>query len=71
MANNKVQLSNGTVLIDITPTTATASDVVSSAVFFAADGSQVTGTLDIVTYYTGSSAPSSSLGNDGDIYLQS
>lgn len=71
MANNKVQLSNGTVLMDITSTTATASDVVSSAVFFTADGSQATGTLNIATYYTGSSAPSSSLGNNGDIYLQS
>lgn len=30
----------------------------------------VTGTLSFVTYYTGSSAPASSLGNDGDIYLQ-
>lgn len=26
---------------------------------------------EIVTYYTGSSAPESSLGEDGDIYLQS
>lgn len=26
---------------------------------------------EIVTYYTGSSAPASSLGEDGDIYLQS
>lgn len=25
---------------------------------------------EIITYYTGSSAPSSNLGNDGDIYLQ-
>lgn len=25
---------------------------------------------EIVTYYTGSSAPSASLGKDGDIYLQ-
>lgn len=31
----------------------------------------VTGTLAFQTYYTGSSAPSSSLGSDGDIYLQS
>ena len=28
-------------------------------------------TIPIVTYYTGSSAPSSSLGSNGDIYLQS
>lgn len=70
MANNKVQLSNGTVLLDITPTTATASDVASGEVFFTADGTQTTGSLSFVTYYTGSSAPSSSLGNNGDIYLQ-
>jgi len=25
---------------------------------------------EVITYYTGSSAPSSSLGEDGDIYLQ-
>lgn len=31
----------------------------------------VTGSLSFITYYTGSSAPSSSLGNNGDIYLQS
>ena len=30
----------------------------------------VTGTLAFVTYYTGTSDPSSSLGNDGDIYLK-
>jgi len=31
----------------------------------------VSGTLSFITYYTGSTAPSSSLGKDGDIYLQS
>jgi hypothetical protein len=30
----------------------------------------VTGTLAFVTYYTGSSTPSSSIGSDGDIYLK-
>ena len=30
----------------------------------------VTGTLSFVTYYTGSGAPSASVGSDGDIYLQ-
>ena len=31
----------------------------------------VTGSLSFVTYYTGSGAPSSNVGSDGDIYLQS
>ena len=34
------------------------------------NGTKVNGSLVIQHYYTGSSAPSSSLGVDGDIYLQ-
>ena len=61
----------GTALFtDVTPTTATAADVVQGKVFFDAAGAQKTGTKQFVTYYTGSSAPSSSLGQDGDIYLK-
>lgn len=43
-----------------------ASNIVSTANIFGVQGSVV-----INKYYTGSSAPSSSLGNNGDIYLQS
>lgn len=70
MAVNKVIYGNNT-LIDITGDTATASDVLSGETFHTADGTQATGSLVVQNYYTGSSAPSSSLGNDGDLYLQS
>ena len=70
MAVNKVIYGNNT-LIDITGDTATASDVLSGKTLHTADGTQATGSLVVQNYYTGSSAPSSSLGNDGDLYLQS
>lgn len=62
---------NGTAqFFEIVDTTATAADVASGKVIYTAAGARVTGSLAFQTYYTGSSAPSASLGVDGDIYLQ-
>lgn len=55
---------------DATVTTAVAGDVASGKVFLAANGTITTGELAFSTIYTGSSAPSSSTGVNGDIYLQ-
>ena len=52
MANNKVQLANGTVLIDITDTTANASDVLSGEYFYNASGVKTEGSLTIPSTYT-------------------
>lgn len=54
--------------IDTSAATATAKDLVEGKTAYA-NQNQLIGTLVVNTYYTGSSEPSSSLGEDGDIYL--
>lgn len=49
--------------------TATTDDIISGETAYV-DGSKVTGSLVINKYYTGSTAPSASLGSNGDIYIQ-
>ncbi len=49
--------------------TATAADIVANETAYVS-GNKISGTLVVKKYYTGSSAPASSLGNNGDIYIQ-
>ena len=48
---------------------AIASDILSSKTAYV-NGQKITGTVVYQNYYSGNSAPSSSLGNDGDLYFQ-
>lgn len=55
--------------VDTSDANATQNSLLEGATAYV-NGSKLTGAVTIVTYYTGSSAPSSSLGSDGDIYLR-
>ena len=55
---------------DVTDATATATDVASGKYFYTAAGVRTQGSLTFSTIYTGSTAPSSATGVNGDIYLQ-
>lgn len=70
MAINKI-IYSGQTLLDLTGDSVAANKLISGETAHDKSGAVITGTLTIVTYYTGSSTPSSSLGNNGDIYLQS
>lgn len=69
MAINKINYGSQT-LIDLTDTTAEASNVETGVYFYTNAGVKTQGVLTFQTIYSGSSAPSSSLGVDGDIYIQ-
>lgn len=75
MAINKVIYGNST-LIDLTGDTVTSSDhIMNGYIGHLADGSQVTGTGQggggsAQTIYCGTSAPSSSIGANGDLYMK-
>lgn len=69
MAISKVVFGSDT-LIDLTSDTVSADSLLSGYTAHSADGSEISGGVEFVTYYTGSSTPSSSTGSDGDIYLK-
>ena len=70
MANSKVQLANGTVLVDLTSDTVDAASMTYGTTAHDKAGNKVTGSLVTQNYYTGSGDPADSFGEDGDIYIK-
>lgn len=68
MGISKVEYGGNT-LVDLTSDTVTSDTMLSGYTAHDKAGNVVTGTVVVQKFYTGSSEPSSSLGNDGDLYL--
>lgn len=51
-------------------TTASAADIIETKTVYNSAGQFISGTMHIMTYYSGSTVPPSSLGQNGDVYLQ-
>lgn len=68
MAYNHV-IANGKTLIDLRNDTVTADNMLNGTKAHDKAGNLVTGNVVVQKYYTGSTTPSSSLGNNGDLYL--
>lgn len=69
MAISKVEYA-GTTLIDLTGDNVTEDTLVKGSSAHAKTGMVVNGTLITQHYFTGTTAPSESIGQDGDIYLK-
>ena len=68
MAVNHV-IINGETVVDLRNDTVSAGKLLKGATAHDKTGAAITGTLSFATVYTGSGEPSSSLGEEGDLYL--
>lgn len=68
MAVNHV-IINGETVVDLRNDTVSADKMLSGYTAHDKTGAAITGTLSFATVYTGSGEPSSSLGEEGDLYL--
>lgn len=69
MAVNKVTYGD-TTLIDLTSDTVASGNLAKGYTAHNASGVTITGTLEYITYYSGTDDPDSSLGSDGDLYFK-
>ena len=68
MAVNKVVYGTS-VLVDLTSDTVTADKMLAGYTAHDKSGNQITGNVTFASVYTGSGEPSSSLGEEGYLYL--
>ena len=68
MAVNHV-IINGETVVDLRNDTVSADKLLKGATAHDKTGSAITGTVSFATVYTGSGEPSSSLGEEGDLYF--
>ena len=68
MAVNHV-IINGETVVDLRNDTVSADKLLKGSTAHDKTGSAITGTVSFATVYTGSGEPSSSLGEEGDLYL--
>lgn len=68
MAVNHV-IINGETVVDLRNDTVSADKLLKGATAHDKSGAKITGNVTFSTVYTGSGEPSSSLGEEGDLYL--
>jgi len=69
MADNKIVLSDGTTLIDLSNDTVTEQTLPQGVTAHDRAGNPITGTMKVQNYRSGTSEPDDSMGGDGDLYF--